>query len=190
MASSRKTPWIKKLTKWIKGSIERFAEKGFSDKPRKRSSKPSKKPSKKTSKKKAVRLKKVKPVKKIAKPKLKAKPVIQKSFATAPKKSVKKLPPTKVAALKTIAEPKPDGILIGKIAHYFEKANACAFKVEKAELKEGATIRILGAKTDFKMKVKSIQINRIPVPSGRPGEDVGIGVTKPVAVGDSIYLVH
>ena len=42
---------------------------------------------------------------------------------------------------------------------------------------------------DFKMTVKSIQINRIPVPSGRPGEDVGIGVAKPVSVGDSIYLI-
>ena len=40
------------------------------------------------------------------------------------------------------------------------------------------------------MKVKSVQINRVPVPSGRPGEDIGIGVTKPVCPGDSVYLVR
>ena len=95
----------------------------------------------------------------------------------------------KVTQRAKVSLRKAPGILIGKIAYYFQKANACAFKVENAELKEGATIRILGGKTDFKMKVKSLQINRIPVPSGRPGEDIGIGVTKPVCVGDSIYLI-
>ena len=81
------------------------------------------------------------------------------------------------------------GIFVGKIAFYFEKAKACAFKVENAEIKDGAKIQIVGPTTNFKMSVKSIQINRIPVPSGRPGEDIGIGVTKPVVVGDSVYLV-
>jgi len=104
---------------------------------------------------------------------------------------LKKAASQKRKAKKVIAQavPKPPGVCVGKIAYYFQKANACAFKVENAELKEGAAIRILGDKTDFKMNVKSIQINRIPVPSGRPGEDVGIGVTKPVCVGDSIYLI-
>lgn len=187
MTLSRKTPWIKKLTKWIKGSIERFAEKGFSDKPRKRSSKPPKKSIKKILKKKKVFLKKAKSKKKIVR--LKVKAAVPKPFSPNAKKKVAKLSLVKAAASKVKAVPQPEGIFIGKIAHYFDKAKACAFKVEKAEFKEGATIRILGPKTDFKMKVKSIQINRIPVPSGRPGEDVGMGVTKPVAVGDSIYLI-
>ena len=142
--------------------------------------------SKKIKTKKAVAVKKVaqKKVSSLVKaPKIKAVQSAQtKKETTVPRGNS----PKKVAAAAT---PKAEGILIGKIAYYFTKANACAFRVENAEMKEGATIRIQGEKTNFKMTVKSIQINRIPVPSGKPGEDVGIGVTKPVAVGDSIYLL-
>lgn len=105
--------------------------------------------------------------------------------------SLKKPAPVQKAVVSkpAAAEAKLPGILVGKIAFYFSKANACAFQVLNAEIKDGAKIRIVGPTTDFKMAIKSIQINRIPVPSGRPGEDIGIGVTKPVVVGDSIYLI-
>lgn len=39
----------------------------------------------------------------------------------------------------------------------------------------------------FKQSVKSLQINRIPIEEGRPGEEVGLEVTKDVQVGDKVY---
>ncbi len=178
--------------------MQRFADEGFSEdkKKRKRTKRAVRAgASKNLPKKKSVKRgsSKVKTVKKIAAQKAKAtvkpKPV---KVSKAKAATVKPVPVKN--KLKTLAAPvvkaKPaPGILVGEIAYYFAKANACAFKVMNVELKEGATILIQGPETKLKMKLKSIQINRIPVPSGKPGEDVGIGVTKPVAVGDKVYLV-
>lgn len=195
----KKSSWLKKIASWVQGSLQKFAEEGFSDAPttrkKKKSSlkltirkKPSsKKPAKKSQAKKRVVKKatvkktktpvKLKPIKAAPKPKTVA-------IKSVPTKS--KLKPAPAPIVK--AKPLP-GVLVGEIAYYFAKANACAFKVMNVELKEGATILIQGPETKLKMKIKSIQINRIPVPSGKPGEDIGIGVTKPVAAGDKVYLV-
>lgn len=214
MARSKKKSLLGKLANWIKGSIEKFAAEGFSKEGRKKRSRavPSflrvKKRRAKSVKKKSgskeasasrVAVKKKKPIRKPAqKPRLKRLPAVEKSKASSKVKTVLKtqkstsMPPPRA---KPPAMPKPGskekspGVLVGKIDFYFSKANACAFQVQNAEIKEGCKIRILGPSTDFKMIIKTIQINRIPVPSGRPGEDIGIGVTKPVKVGDSVFLI-
>jgi len=78
---------------------------------------------------------------------------------------------------------------VGRITHYFPKVNACAVQVEKKEFRVGDRIHIKGASTDFKMKVKSLQISLIPVDSGRPGEEVGLEVQTRVRENDEVYLL-
>lgn len=196
--ANKKSSWLKKIANWVQGSLQRFADEGFAEGKQKRKrikralrvgasqNKPKKKPVKKGSS-------KAKTAKKIAVKK--AKPVVKPKPVKASKAKAAAVKPISLKSkIKTVQTPvvkaKPlPGILVGEIAYYFAKANACAFKVQKVELKEGATILIQGPQTKLKMKLKSIQINRIPVPSGKPGEDIGIGVTKPVAAGDKVYLL-
>lgn len=147
------------------------------------------KPAKKPAKKKAAKKKTAKPVKKKPVPKLKKTP-------PAPKPKAVKAPPAAAAkkALKPVVSSKPvkekaPGLFVGTITHYFPKAGAAVLKVEKTEIKTGAKILIQGDKTNVKMVAASIQINRIPVPSGKLGEDIGIGVKKEVAPGDKVYLI-
>ena len=197
--AKKKSSWLTKIAGWVQGSLQRFAEEGFSEgKKSSRKKRVSRAPALKSKpkKKSPVKSLKAKPVKKPAlkksKTPIKPKPIKASVSLAVPKKPalVKKGNPK--AALKPIVLPKAKplpGIVIGKISHYFEKANACAFRVENVELKEGSEILIQGAVTKLKIKVKSIQINRIPVPSGKPGEDIGIGVPKPVQPGDSVYLL-
>ncbi len=206
MANRKKSSWLKKIANWVQDSLQRFAEEGFSEgKKKRRKTKPilqraliAKTQPKKKSVKKSI------PGKSLKKPgikKPKSAPAQARIAAGAAKKvSVKKAPPQAARLAKAKSQPvlpakaapkvKPlPGVLVGKISHYFAKANACAFRVENVELKEGAMILIQGPQTKMKIKIKSIQINRIPVPSGKPGEDIGIGVPKPVAAGDEIYLL-
>lgn len=82
----------------------------------------------------------------------------------------------------------PKEIYVGRVTHYFPKVNACAVQVEKREFKVGDEIRIKGASTDLKMKVRSLQISLIPVDSGRPGEEVGLEVPDRVRENDEVYL--
>lgn len=186
MARKKKTSLFGKLTSWIKGSLEKFASEGFSKEgqaKRKKAVPSFLKVRKKRLKPKPVKKKKPVPTK-VAKNK---RPVKKSPQSVSLKKAP--APGAGVVSKKLPLKEKAPGILVGQIALYFEKAKACAFQVKNVEIKAGATLRIMGPTTDFKMKVKSIQINRIPVPSGRPGEDIGIGVTRPVVVGDSVYLL-
>lgn len=163
-------------------------------------------PKKKPARKKAVKKKAVK--KKAAKKKAVTRPAKKKKLVPAPKKKKvqKKIPPKKVAkraaqARKTQikAEPKPsrsksveakktESLCYGTITHYFPKVHAAVIRVEKT-LVNGSQIRIEGKETSFKQKVTSLQINRIPVDEGRPGEDVGLEVKKTVCVGDRVLAV-
>ncbi len=212
MARSKKKTLLNKFTSWIKGSIEKFAAEGFSKKGLKKRSQavPSflkirkkKKAAAKTKTAKRAPVKKAKSKK--STPAKKQKPAAVFKIKTKSVKFVNKPNPKKTMGVGMVkvkpakaffavkpsavaAKPAP-GIFVGKITHYFPKAGAAVLMVEKTEIKAGAKILIHGANTSLKMTAKSIQINRIPVPSGKPGEDVGIGVPKPVVVGDSVYLV-
>lgn len=202
MSAQNSSPWFKKIAGWIKDPLSIFISQPSS----KSSSRRKKITPKKTPKvKKLLLTSGVGGASQLRKPKLqsvktkvvsnkKKSKLIQKQVKVlAKKKIMKKLSKSKsrlkIKASAVSLKPIVQGVFVGKITHYFQKAGACAIKVEKAEIKEGASIRIYGPVTDFKMTVKSIQINRIPVPSGKPGEDIGMGVSQPVAVGDSIYLV-
>jgi translation elongation factor EF-Tu-like GTPase len=53
----------------------------------------------------------------------------------------------------------------------------------------GDTIHIVGAHTDFKQKIDSMEINRNPVQVVKPGDDVGIKVKDRVREHDVVYKV-
>lgn len=100
------------------------------------------------------------------------------------KKSVKK-------AVKKTAK-KPAGIegameKIGEVSHYFPRVKAAAVKLKKSGLKVGDRICIKGHTTDFKEKVKSIQLDHAAIPEGKRGQEIGLLVKSRVRIGDSVY---
>ena len=78
---------------------------------------------------------------------------------------------------------------IGVVEHFFTKISVAAIKITDGELKVGDTIHIVGATTDFKQKVESMQINKQPVDVARPGDEVGIKVIDRVRENDVVYKV-
>ncbi len=115
------------------------------------------------------------------------KPVVLKktSKGSASKPALKKTAPKAGKILKSV--PESPGIYLGAITHYFAKVQAAVIPLEET-LKVGDKIVIHNAAGPlFKQPVKSIQINRIPIDEGRPGEEVGLEVLKHVSVGDKVY---
>ena len=124
-----------------------------------------KKAKKKSKVKKVLKTKKV--VKKIKKAIKRKKPVTKKKKAT---------PPSPTAGLT----------VIGEITHFFPHVNAGVIKLRKP-LVAGDQIYIKGHTTDFKEKVESMQIDRVPVGSAKAGDEIGILVKSRVRIGDTVY---
>ena len=78
---------------------------------------------------------------------------------------------------------------IGVVEHFFTNINVAAIKITNGNLKVGDTIHIVGAHTDLKEKVNSMQINKNPVQSMKPGDAVGIKVKDKVREHDIVYKV-
>jgi translation elongation factor EF-Tu-like GTPase len=78
---------------------------------------------------------------------------------------------------------------IGVVEHFFTKVSVVAIKITDGELKIGDTIHIVGAHTDFTQKIESMEIDRNPVQSVKPGDDVGIKVKDRVREHDIVYKV-
>jgi len=78
---------------------------------------------------------------------------------------------------------------IGIVEHFFNKVSVAAIKITNGELKVGDTIHIVGASTDLTQKIDSMEINRVPVESVKPGDDVGIKVKDKVREHDVVYKI-
>jgi len=78
---------------------------------------------------------------------------------------------------------------IGIVEHFFTNINVAAIKITDGELKIGDTIHIVGASTDFKQKIESMQIDREEIKSVGPGDAVGIRVKDRVREHDIIYKI-
>lgn len=198
--------WIKKIAAWLVDPFSIFKTSGEARKrktSRKQKSKTvraAKKKSVRPGPKKAVKktVRKIRPAKrkpprKALKKTLPSKAAVNPSRKAQAGKNKKIVPAKKKAVLKTqihkAVQPAVNGVYIGEITHYFSKAKACAMTVSGAEIKMGDKIHIRGKNTDLKMTVVSLQISRIPVDSGRPGEEVGLGVKKDVQPGDKVYKI-
>ncbi len=146
---------------------------------------------KKVVKKKAVKKKKAK--KKVAKKKvkkvLKKKPLKKKIKKKAVKKKKMKKPVKK--ALRRVKGKASSGLgeQVGVITHYFSGVKAGIIKIEKGTLRIGDQIHIKGVTSDFKQKIKSMQINRKDVEQASKGEEIGIITKSKVRERDVVYKV-
>ncbi len=76
---------------------------------------------------------------------------------------------------------------LGTITHYFPKVKAAVLKLAKNSVSVGDEVYIKGHTSNFRQKIKSIQINHVPVEEGKKGQEVGIKVSTRVRIGDSVY---
>ena len=113
---------------------------------------------------------------KVAK-KAKKKVAKRKKTTTAKKKVVKKtaLPPG--ASLEEI----------GVVTHYFSNVEAAVIKMTRGSLSQGDTIFIKGHTTDFKEKINSMQLDRVPIANAVAGQEIGLKVKKKVREHDVVY---
>ena len=78
---------------------------------------------------------------------------------------------------------------IGIVEHFFTNVNVAAINITDGELKIGDTIHFVGATTDFKQKIDSMQIDKEPVEIVKTGDDVGIKVNESVREHDIVYKI-
>ena len=81
----------------------------------------------------------------------------------------------------------PD-VEIGKVTDFFAKPVVAGIELS-GTLKIGDRIHIKGSTTDMELTVESMQIERVNIMEGKPGDLVGIKVLDRVRRGDTVYKV-
>jgi translation elongation factor EF-1alpha len=81
----------------------------------------------------------------------------------------------------------PD-VEIGKVTDFFAKPVVAGIELS-GTLKIGDKIHIKGGTTDMELTIESMQIERINITEGKPGDLVGIKVLDRVRRGDKVYKV-
>lgn len=77
---------------------------------------------------------------------------------------------------------------VGKVNDFFAKPVVAGVQLT-GTLKVGDKIHIKGHTTDMELVIESMQINRIDITEGKPGDAVGIKVPDRVRPGDKVYKV-
>lgn len=77
---------------------------------------------------------------------------------------------------------------VGKVEHYYPKAQAAAVRLTK-KVKLGDEVHIVGHGDDVREEVTSLQLDREPIEEGQPGQSVGLWVKDRVHEGDDVLLV-
>jgi translation initiation factor IF-2 len=78
---------------------------------------------------------------------------------------------------------------IGKVTHYFGKAQVAAIEITVGSLRVGDTIHVKGHTSDFTQTVDSMQIEHESVEEATPGQAVGIKVVEHARVHDAVFKV-
>jgi len=108
------------------------------------------------------------------------------------KRAVAKKRPVKIkkrpAAKKRALAKKLKEKVIGIVTHYFPKVRAAVVKL-KVPLSIGDTVKIKGHTTEFKQKVTSLQIDRVPINTAKRGDEIGLLVDSRVRQHDVVYKV-
>ena len=81
----------------------------------------------------------------------------------------------------------PD-VEIGKVTEFFARPVVAGVELS-GTLKMGDKIHIKGSTTDMELLVESMQIERVNITAGKPGDVVGIKVPDRVRRGDKVYKV-
>jgi len=77
---------------------------------------------------------------------------------------------------------------IGKVTDFFAKPVVAGIELS-GTLRIGDKIHIKGSTTDMTLTVESMQIERVNITEGKPGDLVGIKVPDRVRRGDKVYRV-
>jgi len=77
---------------------------------------------------------------------------------------------------------------IGKVTDFFAKPVVAGIELS-GTLRIGDKIHIKGGTTDMTLTVESMQIERVNITEGKPGDLVGIKVPDRVRKGDKVYKV-
>ncbi len=108
------------------------------------------------------------------------------------KKALKKKKPVKAAKKKVIKKrvvkkktKGPKENVVGIVTHYFPHVSAAVIKL-KAPLTVGDTIKFKGHTTDFTQSITSMQIDRTPINTAKPGEEIGLLVNSRVRQHDVV----
>jgi putative protease len=83
---------------------------------------------------------------------------------------------------------KMDEVEIGQVTDFFAKPVVAGIELS-AVLKIGDKIHIKGSTTDMELTIESMQIERVNITEGKPGDLVGIKVPDRVRRGDKVYKV-
>jgi translation elongation factor EF-1alpha len=81
----------------------------------------------------------------------------------------------------------PD-VEIGTVTDFFAKPVVAGIELS-GTLRTGDKIHIKGSTTDMELTVESMQIERVNISEGKPGDLVGIKVLDRVRRGDKVYKV-
>jgi translation elongation factor EF-1alpha len=81
----------------------------------------------------------------------------------------------------------PD-VEIGMVTDFFAKPVVAGIELS-GTLRTGDRIHIKGTTTDMELTVESMQIERVNITEGKPGDLVGIKVLDRVRRGDKVYKV-
>ena len=77
---------------------------------------------------------------------------------------------------------------IGTVTDFFAKPVVAGIELS-GTLRIGDGIHIKGSTTDMELTVESMQVERVDIANGKPGDLVGIKVPDRVRRGDTVYKV-
>jgi len=78
--------------------------------------------------------------------------------------------------------------IIGRVSDFFAHPVVAGIELTAA-LKVGEKIHIKGHTTELEMTVDSIQIDNEQVSVAKPGDSIGVKVSKKVRGGDKVYKI-
>lgn len=99
-----------------------------------------------------------------------------------------KLKPKAAAKPVKIAKPLPEK-KTGVITHFFPNVSAAIVKVTGPGIEIGDELHFKGVSTDFKIIVKSMQLNRRPILVAEKGQEIGIQVPEKVRQDDEVFKI-
>ena len=77
---------------------------------------------------------------------------------------------------------------VGQVSDFFARVGVAGVQLTST-LKVGDTIHLKGHTTDLQMTVSSMQLDRVEIQEGKPGQAIGIKVPDRVRQGDTVYKV-
>jgi translation initiation factor IF-2 len=86
-------------------------------------------------------------------------------------------------------EKNEEKILVGKVAHFFDKINVVAVELT-GTLRIGDIIEIVNDEERIRLQVQTMQIDRKDVKEAGKGDDVGIKVDQKVKAGSEVYRIN